>query len=256
MSQQETTDRIHFLKGTSSSFRFQCKACGRCCGEFRIALSPYDIIRLRRASGLTTTELRKQGFIHITRESFKKVFGFVPLSEMLEAFGVPRNDSVPLATLGFHPASNARAECHFLTPESEGRRLCGIYKDRPTMCRLHPLGFVTVAGRRRWFFRQPFCEAAEAPPHTVVEWIRTSRLAPFLRANARYLRWMRDLLAESEHLASIPEHHWQSLAIILYDFDSLNPSAHGFKLGENSRVSISVLERLFYQWLESLNLAQ
>jgi Fe-S-cluster containining protein len=236
-----------------------------------IVLSPYDIIRLRTAANLSTTRLLEQGIVHITRESFKKVFGFGPITDMFELFGVQQNDNVPVAMLSFHSVSEGKAECRFLAPEEGGRRLCGIYENRPTMCRLHPLGCVTIAGRRTWFFRHPLCgvpphpnplpqgegwmrdEARDGAEQTVKEWVLASRLTPFLRANARYLRWMRDLLDRCEVLASLPEHQWQTLATILYDFDSHDSGNPRRDRQGNSRVSVSVIERMFYQWLEGVN---
>ncbi|MBI5116744.1 YkgJ family cysteine cluster protein [Candidatus Poribacteria bacterium] len=237
-------DEITFLR-RGSSFRFECEACGRCCSEYRIILSPYDILRLRRATGLSTAELRARGTIGIKRESFKKVFGFAPIADLFEVFGLPANDVVPIATLKFQKKERGKNVCEFLAPPRDGKRLCTIYADRPGMCRLHPLGCVTIANRRQWFFRQPLCaqpgklgtsrrwrDGIVSPifqgasswcpgtEHTVSQWLRESGARPFLAANTRFLKWIQQLLGEYENLSSITEDHWKLLEQIWYDMDS------------------------------------
>src|SRR5713101_3524124 len=39
-----------------NSFSYLCKQCGRCCHDQVITLSPYDVIRLARAAGISTGE--------------------------------------------------------------------------------------------------------------------------------------------------------------------------------------------------------
>ncbi|MBI4832713.1 MAG: YkgJ family cysteine cluster protein [Candidatus Lindowbacteria bacterium] len=213
--QRQPDDRVTFL-GRSSSFRFECKACGRCCGEYRIVLSPYDVLRLSRATGLSSAELRARGTIQIKRESFKNIFGFAPITGLFEVFGFPRNDTVPIATLAFRGKQRGKNVCEFLAAPRNGKRLCAIYADRPTMCRLHPLGCVTIANRRRWFFRQPLCETSAGAKHTgtehtVSEWMRESGARPFLAANARFLSVLQRLLSDRENLLSISEDQWKLL---------------------------------------------
>ncbi len=40
----------------SSGFTYLCNRCGRCCHDQVITLSPYDVIRLARAAGISTSE--------------------------------------------------------------------------------------------------------------------------------------------------------------------------------------------------------
>ena len=37
----------------SSPFSYECNACGRCCRDKVITLSPYDMIRIAKAAGVT-----------------------------------------------------------------------------------------------------------------------------------------------------------------------------------------------------------
>lgn len=232
---------IEFLSGRKGTFRFECEACGRCCGEYTILLTPYDIIRLRRATGKGTGELIRGGTIRITRMPFKKAFGFAPVADMFEMFGVSQHDVVPVAMLGFRSETLGETVCEFLSPPEDGKRLCTIYEHRPGMCRLHPLGCVTVGGRRRWFYRQPLCEPDEGKPQTVEQWLRESRMRPYMDANARYLRWMQELLENSERLDNVTERQWKEFEKILFDFDSIKSIT--------KRVNIDIIEENLRKWL-------
>jgi len=237
-------NEIKFLSGPDATFRFECEACGRCCGEYRIVLSPYDIVRLRNATGCSTTELVRRGTIRIERMPFKKIFGFGPIADMLDMFGLSKSDTVPVAFLGFKKNPSGKEACEFLSPPSDGKRLCGIYENRPGMCRLHPLGCATVEGRLQWFYRRPLCYPNEGPEQTVEGWLRTSDMGSFISANARYLEWMRTLLEEGENLSAVSESEWHSLEQILYDFDSIE--------GNAEEIDMDTINDMFHEWLSRI----
>ncbi len=235
--------KITFLRGPRSAFRFACAACGRCCGEFRIILSPYDIIRLANATGCSSRELIRRGTIKVTYESFRNVFGFAPVARLFDCFPITRRDIVPIAALHFRKNSSGKRECEFLLPPRNGHRLCGIYQDRPAMCRLYPLGFTTVAGNRKWFFREPLCKPTKTAEQTVEAWIRRSELGPFLHANARYLKWMRLILEQYDDFGAITKNQLKSLSGVLYDYDSVAPQR---------KITIHRIEEGLREWLSSL----
>lgn len=242
---QQMDEEIKFLAGRQSSFRFECKACGRCCGEYEIMLSPYDIFRLRKATGSTTSELIKSGTVRIERMSFKKAFGFGPVVDMFEMLGVSNVDTVPVAFMGYRNEDSGRNVCEFLASVEKGKRFCSIYEHRPGMCRLHPLGCVTIGVRRKWIFRRPLCETDKGSRQTVDEWLRESRARPFLEANSRFLRMMRALLENPETLPAVTEKQWQGLEKILYDFDSIQPN--------EKPMNMDRIEKMFYRWLTRMN---
>jgi len=41
----------------TTPFSYQCNRCGRCCHDKVITLSPYDVIRIARATEITTGEV-------------------------------------------------------------------------------------------------------------------------------------------------------------------------------------------------------
>ena len=81
-----------------------------CCRDVSIVLTPYDVLRLRKAAGLGSTEF-------------------------LERYTLPLLSSpqkLPVLILRMNPESK---ECPFLSPQG-----CGVYADRPWACRMYPLG--------------------------------------------------------------------------------------------------------------------
>ncbi|MHB1528463.1 MAG: YkgJ family cysteine cluster protein [Acidiferrobacteraceae bacterium] len=102
----------------TDNFRFRCHkdiACfNKCCESIDIALTPYDILRLKKRLGLTSRE-----FLHLYTVPFE-----------MDAHGVP---GVKLKT------RDDTTACRFLTPEG-----CGIYEDRPTACRYYALGLMSM----------------------------------------------------------------------------------------------------------------
>ena len=126
MRVRDSGKEIEFLGGRKGAFRFECKGCGRCCCEYTIVLTTYDVLRLRRATGRTTGELIAGGTVNVSRMSFKKAFGFTPVADMLDIVGVSRNDIVPMATLGFGKDISGDSACEFLSTPKAGKRLCDI----------------------------------------------------------------------------------------------------------------------------------
>ncbi len=85
----------------NSPFSYVCNACGRCCHDKVITLSPYDLLRIARAVGITT-------------------------SEAIERFTIRRGSILKF---------NDHGACAAL----DGLR-CGVHRGRPLVCRLYPLG--------------------------------------------------------------------------------------------------------------------
>lgn len=97
------------------SFSFSCHkgvSCfTECCRMLELALSPYDVLRLKHSTGKTSTELLNN---YIIREQ-----------EPVEPF--PR--------FYLTMVDDGRASCVFVSPDG-----CTVYTDRPAACRTYPLG--------------------------------------------------------------------------------------------------------------------
>jgi len=85
----------------SSGFSYQCEACGRCCHDKVVTLSPYDVIRIARTLRIST-------------------------SETVQSYTLRRGSILRFT---------AEGGCAAL-----GGARCAIHSGRPLACRLYPLG--------------------------------------------------------------------------------------------------------------------
>jgi len=97
-------------------FSYQCNQCGRCCHDKVITLSPYDVIRIARAAGLSTGAVVRRYTI--------------------------RRGSI----LRFLPEGMCAA--------LDGVR-CSLHRGRPLACRLYPLGVERMPDGDRLIALQP-----------------------------------------------------------------------------------------------------
>ncbi len=95
-------------------FKFSCHkglACfGQCCSDVNIFLTPYDVLRMRKALGLASGK-------------FLKKYTATFLTEQ----------KLPLVLLKMN--DDDRKTCPFVSTEG-----CIIYNDRPWPCRMYPVG--------------------------------------------------------------------------------------------------------------------
>jgi Fe-S-cluster containining protein len=96
------------------SFQFHCGAdvdCfTRCCQDISIVLTPYDVLRLKRALEMDSSEFLRQH----TLQPFTK------------------EQKIPAVLLKMDAETR---RCPFVTDAG-----CGVYADRPWACRMYPLG--------------------------------------------------------------------------------------------------------------------
>jgi Fe-S-cluster containining protein len=95
------------------NFKFSCHeelACyNTCCRDVNIFLTPYDVLRMRRAAGLSSGEFLKRYTVALLGE-----------------------DGIPLVVLKMMEDENKT--CRFVTRDG-----CSIYRDRPWSCRMYPV---------------------------------------------------------------------------------------------------------------------
>ena len=104
--------------GEDKVIRFRCHrgvACwNACCSNIDISLTPYDILRLKRRLGITSTEF-------------------------LERYTVPYEmEKDGIAGVKLKPIDGGTA-CRFMVPEG-----CSVYEDRPTACRYYPVALLSM----------------------------------------------------------------------------------------------------------------
>jgi Fe-S-cluster containining protein len=104
------------------TFQFECRpgiSCfTRCCGDVNIFLTPYDVLRLKNALGLSS-------------EDFLAQYTLLPFHP---------GQMFPVVMLRMKDEEGKR--CPFVTEQG-----CGVYADRPWACRMYPLGSATHRAR-------------------------------------------------------------------------------------------------------------
>jgi Fe-S-cluster containining protein len=152
--QEKILDEYQRL-GPDDKFRFGCHpgvSCfNKCCGDVNIFLSPYDVLRLKKRLGITSTE-------------FLEKYTLMP---------VQKDMKTPVVMLKM--SGDADKSCQFLAEQG-----CGVYTDRPWPCRMYPLGLAaqkdTADGWRgeRFYFllQEEGCAGfAEQKEWSVREWM-------------------------------------------------------------------------------------
>ena len=86
-----------------------------CCRMLELALTPYDVLRLRTATGLTSQELLEQYII------------------------TEQDPGEPFPRFYLTMVDDGRASCVFVSPQG-----CTVYPHRPSACRAYPLGRAAV----------------------------------------------------------------------------------------------------------------
>jgi Fe-S-cluster containining protein len=149
--------------GPDDRFRFACHpgiSCfNRCCRDVNIFLSPYDVLRLKRRLGITSTE-------------FLERYTLLP---------VQKDMRTPAVVLRMTDAPEK--PCPLL-----GAAGCTVYADRPWPCRMYPLGLAAQKdtpdgwrGERFYFLlREPECAGSAEPREwTVREWMDDQGMDPY-----------------------------------------------------------------------------
>lgn len=96
-------------------FRFRCHpdvpCFTECCRQLDLSLTPYDVLRLAKATGVTPSQFLDQYAVIEQEEG--ELFPQVYLAMV----------------------DDGRASCPFVSPQG-----CGVYQNRPSACRSYPLG--------------------------------------------------------------------------------------------------------------------
>ncbi len=162
------------------SFCFSCTpdvpCFNDCCGDITQYLTPYDILRLKRNRGLSSSEfLARYTSRHIGEQT-----GLV------------------VVTLR-HDASPSK-RCPFVTPHG-----CGVYDDRPSSCRAYPLARIASRSRetglvteRYLLMKEPHCKGFEGgDTQTVRQWVKRQGLDEYNMANDL----MMEIISEKNRLS-------------------------------------------------------
>jgi Fe-S-cluster containining protein len=134
----------------TDAFMYTCHRCRRCCSNKVIHVNPYEVYRLARNRGLSTTAFLREHTIS----------GGTELAR--------REDS----------------SCVFLTPQG-----CGVHADRPLVCRLYPLGRRITKGQSDTYYiteTHPESDGVFSDDGTVTAYLESQGVSPFAAAVDRY----------------------------------------------------------------------
>jgi Fe-S-cluster containining protein len=184
-----------------SKFKFSCGkglACfTHCCADVNILLTPYDVLRMRKALKITSGE-------------FIEKYTITPyLAEQ----------KLPLVFLRMQ--DNDRRSCPFVTAEG-----CAIYEDRPWSCRMFPLGMASSRTADRpdglefcFIHKEGFSCLGfeEAREWTVADWWRDQGIDVYEQKNQPYKEiTLHRLIRQGKGLGTAKNHVF---FITCYDLD-------------------------------------
>ncbi len=139
--------------GEDDKFRFAClkslPCFNECCRDVNIVLTPYDVIRMKHALGISS-------------QKFLEKYCLVASSQ---------SQRLPIVLLRLQ--EDDRKTCQFVTESG-----CSIYEDRPWACRCFPIGVASPAEGEgqpeRFYFlmKEDVCKGLdEGKEWTVREWL-------------------------------------------------------------------------------------
>ncbi len=149
-------------------FRCDCKqdCFTNCCRDVSIVLTPYDVLRMKRALGIdSSTFLDKYTVLSCTR-----------------------NKKLPVVLLKMNPEDK---RCPFVTPQG-----CSLYAHRPWACRMYPLGKAEPErpnpSEHGFYFllREDFCHGHGGGSLTVRNWLSEQGIDNFEMMGASFQRLM------------------------------------------------------------------
>ena len=182
------------------TFAFSCHkdlACfNTCCRNKHLPLTPYDILRLKNALNLHSDEFLSRYTV----------------------YRLDQDSGFPIISLGMDNA--AQNACPFVSPEG-----CRVYNDRPTACRLFPLGRssgISRGGRKKEEFYYlldiPGCLGFyEKRVWSVKEWRDNQGLLPYTEINDRMLEFV--FHDKRDRTKPLDEHQLQKVMVACYNLD-------------------------------------
>lgn len=142
-------------------FRFECRkelpCFNTCCRHINIFLTPYDVLRMRRGTGMSS-------------------------QEFLERFTttILADDGIPLVLLKM--SDEEKGACPFVGPDG-----CSVYDDRPWSCRMYPVFPLSAEELEFVIEEKPSCLGfREGKVFTVREWKTAQGIDAFDAMNKGY----------------------------------------------------------------------
>ncbi len=212
-----------------STFRFSCHkgiSCfNSCCADVNILLTPYDVLRMRRALALSSDDFLGEYV--------------VPLLSV--------GQKVPLVMLKMK--GNEGKTCPFVEPEG-----CAIYEDRPWPCRIYPVGMASskteqgADGEEFYFLMEEGFACSgfkEGRKWTIAEWFQEQGIDIYREKSAPYKEiTLHKRLQGLQEGQGLGPGQMQMFYMALYDLDRFREhlfTSRFFKLFE---IADEVIERI------------
>ena len=181
------------------TFHFSCHSeltCfNTCCRNKHLPLTPYDILRIKGSLDIHSDDFLARHVVY--RPDPESGFPILSIKMIHE-------DAV----------------CPFVTPEG-----CGVYHDRPTACRLYPLGrssgiLPKGGGLEEFYSLLPITRChglKEEKAWTVSQWVNDQGLSPYIEMNDKML----DILFHPRRDPATPisEYQQQKVMVACYNLD-------------------------------------
>jgi uncharacterized protein len=214
--------------GPDDTFQFACHpgvSCFKqCCGDVNIFLSPFDVLRLKKRLGITSTE-------------FLEKYAFMPVHKEMKT---------PVVVLRM--SDNQAKTCPFL---AEGG--CSVYADRPWPCRMYPMGQAAQKdtpdgwrGERFYFLlREGGCQGfEESQQWTVRQWLDNQQIDEYDRWGEAFKELALHEFFEKGGMLSPKKMHM--LFTACYDLDAFRDFVFGSTLLQRIEIDDDLVEELRY----------
>lgn len=175
------TGKIKTLK-QNSTFKFTCTMCGQCCFKRDVIINIYELVRMRNALGLTTSELFKKDFITVFTGSESGLPLCMISMDKLCPFLAPA-----------YLAENIKIAKDLKKPTTN--YICSINKHKPMMCRLYPLGRIIKMDKdsdkmssKFVLLEEPVCKKAfeNGKEWTLKEWLEDIEFKHYSEGSANF----------------------------------------------------------------------
>lgn len=184
-------------------FKFSCHpgvSCfGKCCANVNIFLTPYDVLRMKNAKGITSSEFLKEYTLPLSLEE----------------------NQLPVVLLKM--TEDEEKKCPFVSDDG----ICSIYENRPWACRMYPIGLASSKtgdgdeGEEFCFIvdeSDVLCKGfGEDNELTIKEWMDSQDVGTFNKKSASYMQFtLHPYLQEKKELG---EGKIQMFFTACYDLD-------------------------------------
>jgi Fe-S-cluster containining protein len=156
---KEYADKILFT--LDEKFKFACRkglSCyNTCCRDVNIFLTPYDVLRMRRGTGLSSDEFLQRYTVALVSE-----------------------EGLPLLVLRM--MEDAKKTCPFVAVDG-----CSVYQDRPWSCRMYPVLPVSAEEQEFLIEERSTCLGfREDQESTTREWKKAQDIDIYDKMNKSY----------------------------------------------------------------------